>query len=169
MAGFGAARVRTLDWVVIGAGLLAWGSSFLPWYTSTVTVNVSILGINRSGSPVSRDAWHAGLGAWCSVLLLLVASAVVLASTLGGLRLTSSRSLITLGVSVLALVALVLRWVTFPDASGELDELGDVNLGSAFTVSSGAGVGLYLGLVAAIAAVVASSLTFRAAGRNVER
>jgi hypothetical protein len=167
MAGFDAARVRTPDWVVIGAGLLAWGASFLPWYTATA--NISVLGINRSLSPVNRDAWHAGFGAWCSVLLLLVASIVVLASTLGGLRLAASRSLITLVVSVLALVALVQRWVTFPDASGGLDGLGDVDLGGAFTVSSGAGAGLYLGLVAAIAAVVASSLTFRAAGRNVER
>ena len=161
MAGFGAARVTNLDWVVIGAGLLAWGASFLPWHT----VSVSILSINRSAS---ADAWHAGFGAWCSVLLLVAASVVVAASTLGGLRLAASRSLITLGVSVLALVALVARWVTFPDASGGLGGQGDVDLGSAFAVSSGAGAGLYLVLIAAIAAVVASSLTFRAAGRNVE-
>lgn len=154
MAGFGAARMRTPDWAVIGAGLLAWGASFLPWRT----VRVSVLSINRSASV---DAWHAGFGAYLSVLLLLFASVVVLASTLGGRGLTASRSLITLVVSVLALVALVLRWVTFSDTSGELGGLGDVDLGSAFAVSSGAGVGLYLGLVAAIAAVVASSLSFR--------
>ncbi|HSZ31109.1 MAG TPA: hypothetical protein VK784_15305 [Pseudonocardiaceae bacterium] len=158
MAGSGAARVTALDWVVVGAGLLAWGSSFLPWYT--YTANVSILSINQSGS-ISRDAWHAGFGAYLSVLLLVVASVVALVSTVGGLGLTAFRSLITLVVSVLALVALVLRWVTFPDASGEL---GDVDLGSAFAVSSGAGAGagLYLGLIAAIAAVVASLLTVRA-------
>lgn len=159
MAGFGTARMRTPDWVVIGAGLLAWGSSFLPWYTARVTV----LSIKRSASV---DAWQAGFGAYISVLLLLVASVVVLVSPL---RLAASRSLITLVVSVLALIALVLRWVTFQDASGGLGELGDVDLGGAFTVSSGAGVGLYLGLIAVIAAVVASALTFRAAGRNVER
>ena len=156
MAGSGAARVTVLDWVVVGAGLLAWGSSFLPWYTA----NFSILGINRS---VSVDAWHAGLGAYLSVLLLVVASALVLVRTVGGL--TASWSLITLMVSVLALVTLVLRWVTFTDASGGphgLGELDDVDLGSTFAVSSGAGVGLYLGLIAAIAAVVASLLTVRA-------
>ena len=161
MAGSGAARVTALDWIVVGAGLLAWGSSFLPWYT--YTANVSILSINRSGS-INVDAWHAGFGAYLSVLLLAVASVVVLVSTVGGLGLTASRSLITLVVSVLALVTLVLRWVTFPDTSGGLGELGDVDLGSAFAVSSGAGagVGLYLGLIAAIAAVVASLLTVRA-------
>lgn len=163
MVGAGAAKVTALNWVVVSASLLAYISSFLPWYTA----RVSVLSINRSASV---DAWHAGFSAWCSVLLLMVAGVLVLVSTLGGLGLTASRSLITLGASVLALVTLVLRWVTFPDASGGLDrfgELGDVDLGSAFTVSSGAAVGLYLGLIAAIAAVVASLLTFRAAGRNV--
>jgi hypothetical protein len=74
-------------------------------------------------------------------------------------------------------LTIVLRWVTFPDASGGMDtrkmdrlgELGDFDLGSAFAVSSGAGVGLYLGLIAAIAASVASLLTLRSAGSNVTR
>lgn len=163
MAGSDAAKVTALDWVVVGAGLLAYISSFLPWRT----VRISVLGHNQS---VNGDAWHAGFGAYFSVLLLVVAGIVVLVSTLGGLGLAASRSLITLGMSVLALVTLVLRWVTFSDGGGGLDTLGEpgnFNLGSVFAVSSGAGVGLYLGLAAAIAAVVASLLTFRAAARNV--
>jgi hypothetical protein len=163
MAGSGAAKVAALDLIVVGAGLLAYISSFLPWYTASI----SVLSINRSASV---DAWHAGFRAYFSVLLLVVAGVLVLVSTLRGPVLTASRSLITLGVSVLALVTLVLRWMTFPDAGsglGKPDDLGGFDLGNAFTVSSGAGVGLYLGLIAAIAAVVASLLTFRAAGRNV--
>jgi hypothetical protein len=161
MVGSGVARLAVLDWVVVGAGVLAYISSFLPWYTTYV----SVLGIHRSASV---DAWNAGVGAWCSVLLLMLAGVLVLVGTLGG-RASAVRSLITLGVSVLAFIALVLRWVTFPDASGgphNSDELGGFDLGSAFTVSSGAGVGLYLGLIAVIAAVVASLLMLRAAGRN---
>jgi hypothetical protein len=38
-------------------------------------------------------------------------------------------------------------------------------LGNAFRITSGASVGLYLGLGAAVAALAASSLTFRAAAR----
>ncbi|MBV8541108.1 MAG: hypothetical protein JO063_09635 [Pseudonocardiales bacterium] len=151
------ARVTAPGWVVVGAGLLAYGSSFLPWRTA----RFSVLGINRS---LSWDAWHAGSGAWLSVLLLVVAGVLVLVSASRGPGLTASRSLIMLGLSVLAFVTLVLRWVTFPEADGGL---GDVDVGGAFTVSSGAGVGLYLGLVAAVGAVVASLVTFRAAGRNV--
>jgi hypothetical protein len=152
-------KVTTLDWVVIGAGLLAYISSFLPWYTASV----SVLGITRSASV---NAWNAGFGAWFSVLLLVVAGGVVLVSTVGGrLRLPASRPLITLGLSALAVVTIVLRWVTFPDAGGGLGggdvnlgdvNLGDFNLGNAFTVSGGAGFGLYLGLIAAIVAMAAS-------------
>jgi hypothetical protein len=163
MVGSGAARLTALDWVVVGAGLLAYISSFLPWYTTSV----SILGINRSAS---ADAWHAGVGAWCSVLLLMLAGVLVLVGTLGGLGASASRSLLTLGASVLAFIALVLRWVTYPDVGsglGKSDDLGGLDLGSAVTASSGAGVGLYLGLIAVIAGVVASLLAFRAVDRIV--
>ncbi|MDT7712510.1 MAG: hypothetical protein QOG46_1199 [Pseudonocardiales bacterium] len=167
MAGLGAAKVTALDWVVIGAGLLAYISSLLPWYN--FTASVPILGITRSAS---ANAWHAGIGAWLSVLMLVAAAAVVLASTFGGrLRRTASRSLITLILTVLAFITIALRWATFPDANGGLDRvgelgefnLGDGSLGGAFSVTSGAGYGLYLGLIAAIAAAVASLITFRAA------
>lgn len=162
MAGLSAAKVTIPGWVVIGAGLVAYGSSFLPWYTA----NVSVLSIHRSASV---DAWHAGFGAWFSVLLLVVASVSVLVSASAAPRLTAFKSLITLGASVLALVTVLLRWVTYPDAGGglggpiRLGALGDIDLSGAFAVSSGAGAGLYLGLIAAIAATLASVVTFQAA------
>jgi hypothetical protein len=166
MAGSAAAKVTALDWVVVGSGLVAYISSYLPWYRASV----SVLGIDRSAAV---NAWNAGFGAWFSVLLLVVVAGLVLVSTLGGrLRMPTSRPLITLAVSALAFITIVLRWVTYPDASGgfagHLGELGDFDLGSAFTVSSGAGSGLYLGLIAAMVAVVASLLTFRAATRNAD-
>ncbi|MDQ2790636.1 MAG: hypothetical protein DLM60_18185 [Pseudonocardiales bacterium] len=169
MAESHAGAVRTLDWVVIGAALLAYVSSFLPWYSASI----SILGIDRSADV---DAWNAGFGAWFSVLLLVAAGGWVLVSAFGGrLTLPGSRSLITLGLSALAVVTIALRWATFPDATGGADapkldrlgELGDFDLGSAFGVSSGAGAGLYLGLIAASTAVVASVLTLRSAGSNI--
>jgi hypothetical protein len=168
MAGSATAKVTGLDWVVIGAGLLAYIASYLPWYRA----KLSVLGIDRSAQ---INAWNAGFGAWFSVLLLVVAASVVLISTLGGRRLSvpTSRPLITLVVSALAFITIVLRWVTFPNASGglsgHLGELGDFDLDSAFTVSHGAGYGLYLGLIAAVMAVVASLLTFRAAARNADQ
>lgn len=152
------AKVTTLDWVVIGAGMLAYVSSFFPWYGTSI----SVLGIERSAS---ANAWNAGFGAWFSVLLLVVAGGVMLVSMMvARLRLPVSRSLITLGLSALAVVTILLRWVTFPDASRRSGDLDIIDVGSLFTTSSGAGFGLYLGLIAALAAVVASLLTFRAEG-----
>jgi hypothetical protein len=171
MAGSEALRVTALEWVVVAAGLLAYVSSFLPWYT--LTASVPILGLTQS---TNVNAWGAGFGAWFSVLLLVAAAGVVLASMVvgGRLRRPATRSLITLGLSALAFITIVLRWATFPDAAGGLGrigDLGDVQLGSftfgnAFRVTSGASVGLYLGLSAAVAALAVSSLTFRAAARE---
>jgi hypothetical protein len=155
MAGFDAKRVTTLDWVVIGAGLLAFISSFLPWYA----VSVSFNGISRSDS---TGAWGAGFAAWFSVLLLLVAGGLVLANVMDAqVNLPVPMPLLTLGLAGLAFVLIVLRWLTFPDATGGLGALGD-----GIKASSGAGFGLYLGLLCAIAIGVASFLTFRAAGGN---
>ncbi|MGH3919960.1 MAG: hypothetical protein ACRDRY_16995 [Pseudonocardiaceae bacterium] len=154
-------KVTTLDWVVVGAGLLAYISSFFPWYRA----HVSVLGVERFTG--ADNAWSAGFGAWFSVLLLVMAGVLVLASTMG-LRLPASRPLLTLGLSALALITILVRWVTFPDATGgrgDLGQLGDVDVDGLFAVSSGAGLGLYLGLIAAIAAVVASL----GASRNVQR
>ena len=168
MAGSQAGTVRTLDRIVIGAALLAYISSFLPWYSASITV----LGVDRSSGV---DAWNAGFGAWFAVLLLVAAGGVVLLDAFGGrVTLPASRPLITLGLSALAVLTIVLRWVTYPDVGGgvesrkldRLGELGDFDLGSAFTVSSGAGGGLYLGLVAAVAASVASLLALRSSRRN---
>ncbi len=170
MTGSDAATMTALDWAIIGAGLLAYISSLLPWYV--FTASVPFLGIMRSAD---ANAWHAGVGAWLSVLLLVVAAGLVLVGALGGrLRRVASRSLITLALSALAFVTIVLRWATFPDANrglgraGELGNfnLGNVNLSGAFTVSSGAGYGLYLGLIAAIVAALASMVRFRAASNE---
>src|SRR5262249_59815932 len=76
MAEFDPKKVSTLDWVVIGAGGLAFIDSFLPWYTASV----SFSGISRSDS---AGAWSAGFAAWFSVLLLIAAGGLVLANAMG--------------------------------------------------------------------------------------
>lgn len=157
MARSDSVTVTTLDWVVIGAGVLAYVASFLPWYGASI----SVFGV---GGSASVNAWNAGFGAWFSVLLV-VASGVTLVSMMAArLRLPVSRSLITLGLSALAVVTILLRWVTYPDASRGSGDLADISVDSLVTASSGAGSGLYLGLIAALAAVVASLLAFRAEG-----
>jgi hypothetical protein len=165
MVGSDSTKVTTLDWVVVGAGVLAYISSFLPWYG--YSVSVSLFSFERSAH-ANVNAWNAGFGAWFSVLLLVVAGGVVLASTMG-LRLPVARPLVTLGLSVLAFITILLRWATFSDSSAGQGNLGDIDVGGFLTASSGAGFGLYLGLIAAVAAAVASLLMVRAASRNVDQ
>lgn len=142
-------KVTVPDWVVVAAGLLAYISSFLPWYRA----HVSVLGIERFTG--ADNAWSAGFGAWFSVLLLVLAGVVVLASAMG-VRLPTPRPLLTFGLSILAFITILLRWVTFPDVTGGRGNLDDVDVDGLFAVSSGAGFGLYLALIAAILAVLAS-------------
>ncbi len=151
-------KAGTLDWVVVAAGLLAYISSFFPWYRT----RVSVLGIDRSAV---ANAWNAGIGAWLPVLLLVVAGGVVLASTMG-VRLPASKWLITLGLSALAFITILLRWVTYPDATGTRGDLDNVDVDGLFAVSTGAGFGLYLGLTAAIVAVVASFIAWPRLARS---
>ena len=170
MAGSDAAKVTVLDWAIIGAGGLAFISSLLPWYS--FTASVPFFGITQSAH---ADAWHAGVGAWLAVLLLIAAAGLVLVDTMGRrLMPATSRSPITLVVSALAFITIVLRLVTFPDPSGGLGrvgdlvhfDLGDINLSGALSFSSGAGYGLYLGMLAAAVATVASLITFLTASRD---
>jgi hypothetical protein len=165
MAELGSVRASAPDTVVIGAGLGMFVSSFLPWHSASFAV----LGIAGS---TTADAWDSGFGAWFSVLLLVAAAGVTLASALEQRwRAAPSRPLVTLGLTALGLVMLVLHWVRFSDDDGGLGKLGGVNQGGGqwghidlapvLSASSGAGAGLYLGLVAAVLAVVASLLTLR--------
>ncbi|MGH4009346.1 MAG: hypothetical protein ACRDTH_14540 [Pseudonocardiaceae bacterium] len=151
-------KVTALDWVVVGAGLLAYISSFFPWYRT----RVSVLVIERSAV---ANAWNSGIGAWLPVLLLVVAGGVVLASTMG-LRLPTSRPRIMLGLSVLAFITILLRWVTYPDATGGQGDLDGVEVDGLLAVATGAGSGLYLGLIAAAAAIIASLGAWRRAARS---
>lgn len=136
--------------VVVGAGLVAFVSSFLPWYSSSV----SVFGVHSS---VSVDAWDSGFAAWFSVLLLLAASVLALLGVLDeSWRRSVPRWLATLGLSILAFGMILGRWATFRDQAvlqGSPRHL-DISVGSAFSASGGVAIGLYLCLIAAIAAVL---------------
>lgn len=170
MAGAGAAKATVLDWAIIAAGLLAFISSLLPWYV--FTASVPFLGVTQSDH---KNAWDLGISAWFAVLLLIAAAILVLAGAMGGrLISTTARSLITLVLSTLAFIEIVLRSATFPDESGGLGrvsdlvhfDLGDINLSGALSFDSGAGYGLYLGMIAAAMAAMAAAITFFTASRD---
>jgi hypothetical protein len=144
MAGFDPKKVTTLDWVIIGAGGLAFIDSFLPWYT-----------LSFGGVSASANAWHSY--SWLCVLLLMASGGLVLAVNMGQrVNLPAPVPLITLGLTGLAAVLILIRWLTF---------MGDKG-GGFIAYHQGGGVGLFIGLICAVAAAVASFLAFRATGGN---
>jgi hypothetical protein len=155
MARFDAARVSTAEWIGMGAGLLAFISSFLPWF------QISYSGPFASVFPgLSENAWSMGFTAWFPVLLLVAGGGAILAGQLGT-QLPTMRigwPLMFLGVAVLALLLMVIRWLTFD--GGTVGVPGD-------EISYGAGFGLYVGLVAAIAFGFAQFLILRSQGQSL--
>jgi hypothetical protein len=144
MATFDAKRVTPLEWAGIGAGALAFIASFFPWYSITFAGS-ELAG--AFGIATSLTAWSFFL-AWFSVLLLMAAAVLVLLPHFG--TQVPNLSLIWLGLSAAAVLFIFLRWVTFPSASG-------------FGGSAGAGFGLFVGLVLAVASGVAAFLNYRTA------
>lgn len=119
------------------AGIGAGAAAFLFSFFPWITVSLGALS-------VSGSAWNSGFLAWFAVLLLIGAGAVVLAPHLG--RDVPNRTTLWLGMSAGAAVLILLRWVTF----------------DAFI---GAGVGLFLGLLAAIASTAAAYTVFQGSKR----
>jgi hypothetical protein len=153
MASFDPARVSKAEWIGLGAGVLAFVASFLPWFS--VSYSEPLIGSFSE----STSAWNSGFVAWFPLLLLVAGAGVVLAQQLGANvpRVKPGWPLVLLGVAVLSLLLVLLRWLTLPGAS---DFLGDSG------VSYGAGFGLYVGLVAAILFGVSQYLVFKSSGQK---
>jgi hypothetical protein len=117
-------------WVLMVCGVVAFIATFLPWATA------SAFGIS-----VSFSAWSGivGFSGWFPMILLL---AVGVAAFLPGIGVRSipELHLVAFGVSALAFIIVLIRWVTYPTGLG-------------------AGAGLIIGLLLAVAAGVAAYLT----------
>lgn len=151
MASFDPARVTKAEWIGLGAGLLAFIASFLPWFSV-------------SFGPISDslNGWSVGFLGWFPILLIIAAAGVILAQTLGS-NLPNVRPgwpLILLGVAALSLILILIGWLT---NSGEADSVGLGLTG----LSYGAGFGLYVGLVCAILLGLSQFLVLRASGQSL--
>lgn len=71
-----------LDWLAAGAAAVAFGCSFLAFYSTTVTLSGPPAGTTSAGPVVFRrtqrvNAWHGFFG-WFAVVLALVAAALII-------------------------------------------------------------------------------------------
>jgi len=142
VARIGGRDVATNDLGIMASGLVVFIASFLPWWGASI-----------GGFSASRNSWGTDWG-WLAVLLSLVVAASVAARVFRGLTIPAvggiGPALVTLAVSAVAVLVVLLRWLTYPDVPAG--------------VSGGAKVGTFLALIAAIVQTVFAGLNFKASG-----
>jgi len=146
-------------WLGLAAGLLALGSTFLPWTTLTATKpDIEDILAQLPQGDVVRDAWHSSFFAWCPPLPLLLAGlAVVVFGRIRNLRVSGLPHL-WLVVAAASLLLMMLGWFTL-DWEFDADQRG---IFEAAGVAIGPGAGRFLGLFAALVSGVAAFLDVRA-------
>ncbi|QKV75582.1 hypothetical protein [Amycolatopsis sp. Hca4] len=147
------------EWLGLAAGLLALGSTFLPWTTLTATrSDIEDIFAQLPRGDVVRDAWHSSFFAWCPPLPLLLAGLVVV--VFGRIRTLRVSGLpqLWLVVAAASLLLMVLGWVTL-DWEFDADQRG---IFEAAGVAIRPGLGRYLGLLAALVSGVAAFQDMRA-------
>jgi len=162
----GATRGRgfaTHDLPIIGAGILALISSFLPWFGATYhgyTYGYPYGPVRTLHA--SSNAWNSGALAWVPIVLMLIAAAIAVASLLtrGRLRGLGSvgPSTAIAALSALSLLLIVARWISLPRLNA--------SYGGYATVSSGARVGLILGFIASIVMTLFAIRRLKASGER---
>ncbi len=154
MAVIGGRNVGNNDLAVMGAGALMFINSFLPWYGVTFHGAAGF-----AGGSASVSAWHF-VGAWFPMLLVVAVGGVTAARVFGGRALPTVANgavgwgFITAAVSLIAAIIILLRWVTYPSASGP-------------GFSAGAKFGTYVGLILAIVQTVFGYLNLVTAGEKL--
>lgn len=147
------ARLGRNGIVIAVGGLLAIIVSFFPWYgfTGKAAAELKAYGIKTSVS-----AWSAGFGAWFPMLLLFALGVVVVLAAMDIIKQPALLlAVVATGASLLATIIVLLRWATYPSASGLSGDFGAL-------------WGTYLGVVIALAVTVFSYLDFTAKGGDIK-
>jgi hypothetical protein len=147
VARFDGTKLTALEWIGVLAGVFALLDSFLSWrhVRGTGLVNLA----QAVGFKTWYTAWSSGVTAWLAVLLLAGTAALILARGFG-VRLPGVPFL-WLGMSVAALIMILIRWITVP--TPDAAQLAPFNLRPE-NVDTGASIGLYLGLLFAVISIV---------------
>ena len=146
MAGFDGKQLGGRDWIGVFAGALALVVSFVSWRHLAGPQVVEL--VRTLGGKTWYTAWGSGLTGWLPVLLLVAAAALILAAGFG-IRLPGVPFL-WLGMAFAALVLIVIRWATLPSPDAAVLRAHNFRPED---VDTGASIGLYLGLLAALISV----------------
>ena len=152
-------KIAVPDLVLAAVGLLAFISTFLPWWSvsSSGTVDgqsaagsVSVNGWNSASKSGDLNQTITGPLVWIPMLLLLILGALALIRALAAPQLLPGKIFYQVGAGVggLAVLLVVVRWFTYYKVPTD-SEAGV----SGVSVSSGASFGTYLGLLLGLAVV----------------
>jgi hypothetical protein len=144
-----AKRFTRSDWITAGAGAAAFVVSFLPWYSASYAAGP----FGGSGG-YSVSAWNSGFAAWFPMLLLVLLAGLVVLPHVGVAMSAQAAGIVRivrLATPVVAVVLILLRWLTFPGGSSEYG-------------SAGAGFGLVVGLLVALGGCAGAWLELRRGG-----
>ena len=161
MARFDRTKLTALDWIGVLAGVFAVLDSFLSWRHVRGTGLVDLA--RAVGFRTWYTAWSSGGSAWLPVLLLAAAAVLILARGFG-VRLPGV-PFVWLGMSVAALILILIRWITLPEPDAA--SLAPFNLRPE-DIDTGASIGLYLGLLAALISIAGAVFRVLIAVRPVE-
>jgi hypothetical protein len=150
VAPFDGRKLTALDWIGVLAGVFAVLVSFLSWRHVRGTGLVDLA--RAVGFKTWYTAWGSGVSGWLPILLLAGAAALILASGFG-VRLPGVPFL-WLGLAVAALVIILIRWITLP--TPDAAQLAPFNLRPE-NVDTGASIGLYLGILAAVISIAGAA------------
>ncbi len=150
MARFDGRQLTALDWIGVLAGGAAVVVSFLSWRHVRGTGLVDLA--RAVGFRTWYTAWSSGFTAWLPMVLLAGAAALIMARGVN-IRLPGV-PFVWLGLAVAALILVLIRWITLPDPDAAT--LAQFNLRPE-NVDTGASIGLYLGLLAAVLSIAAAA------------
>jgi hypothetical protein len=142
-------KITLLEWVGVGAGALALIASFLPWYDLSGTFADQQRAL---GFPTWTSAWRVGFLGWFPVMLLVIVGLLIAVQLMG--KQVSILPPLWITLALLAVVMILLRWITVPDAGQATGRGPDY-------ATLTAGFGLFMGLLAAFVSAVAGFLSFR--------
>jgi hypothetical protein len=143
VARFEGSRLPPQDWIGVAAGALALVVSFLSWRHVSGPAVVDLA--RTLGLKTWYTAWGSGLTGWLPVVLLIAAAALILGAGFG-LRLPGV-PMLWAAMAFAALVIIIIRWATIPRPDAAL--LAARNLRPE-DIDTGASIGLFLGLAAAL-------------------
>jgi hypothetical protein len=159
VAGFEGEELTGRDWIGVVAGVFALATGFFSWRHVSGPQLVDLA--RTLGLKTWYTAWGSGVSAWLAVLLLAGAAALILARGFG-VRLPGV-PVLWLTMAVAALVLIIIRWATLPKPDVAL--LAARNL-RAEDIDTGASIGLYLGLLAALISIAGAVLRVLAGARE---